>query len=465
MTTSRTRRIALLFNANKVFDRDVIAGVASYLTSSRASWDLFLEEDFRARLSGIEKWQGDGIIADFDDPAMGSALANSRVPVVAVGGSYENADDYPADLPYVATDNSKLIEAAYAHLIESGLRNFALFSLPEAQENRWAQEREKAFRALVHGDRIHAEVFRGQSTHALSWEDAVQQQIAWLHSLPKPIGIIAVTDARARQLMQACTLAGIPVPEQVALVGIDNDPLARMLTRIPLSSVVQDAQSIGRHAAHLLDQMLRGVPMAGNRILVPPAGVNEQASSRHEPARHPYVMRARHYIRQFACLGIKTEQVADYVGVSRSSLESYFRQELDCSVHDEILRVRLESASAILKTGDCNLSDVARKCGFTSSQYMHSVFKRELGCSPREYQARLLGAAPLRDDSAEAVPNYGVFPTVQPVRAERPIGLRRAKSLEAEAQRLLGLRKSNRVQPSARDSLMEIHHSLTPYGV
>jgi LacI family transcriptional regulator len=390
MWTPKTHRIALLFNANKIYDREVIAGIADFLASTRTSWDLFLEEDFRMRLAGIEKWQGDGIIADFDDPAVAAALAPCRIPVVAVGSSYENSEDYPAGVPYVATDNFKLVKLAYEHLIDAGLRNFAMFSLPEAQENRWAQEREKAFRALIRDDRLPEEVYRGQSTRAPSWDEAVQQQVAWLHSLPKPVGIIAVTDARARQLMQACSLAGIAVPEQVAVIGIDNDPLARMLTRIPMSSVIQGAQEMGRTAAHLLDQMLHGVRLPDTRILVPPAGINVLASSKHEPAKHPHVMRARHFIRQYACQGIKTDQVADYVGISRSSLESYFRQELGYSVHDEILRMRLDAATGILARGDCNLADVARKCGFTSSQYMHSVFKRELGCSPRAYQERML---------------------------------------------------------------------------
>jgi LacI family transcriptional regulator len=241
-------------------------------------------------------------------------------------------------------------------------------------------------------DRIEGEVFRGQGTSAPSWDEALQEQIAWLHSLPKPVGIIAVTDARARQLMQACLIAGIEVPEQVALIGIDNDPLARMLTRIPLSSVIQGAQEMGRAAAHLLDQAMHGVRLGDTRILVPPAGINVLASSKHEAVKHPHVMRARHFIRQFACQGIKTEQVADYVGISRSSLESHFRQELGCSVHDEILRLRLEAATSILERGECNLNDVALSCGFTSSQYMHSVFKRELGLTPRAYQDRAMQA-------------------------------------------------------------------------
>ena len=392
-------RIALLFNGNKIFDRDIIAGIGEYLSSTRAAWDLFLEEDFRCRLQGIERWQGHGIIADFDDPAACEALARVSLPVVAVGGSYADASGYPADTPYVATDNFKLVKLAYDHLIEAGLRRFACFSLPEAAVNRWAQEREKAFATLMQRDGMQGEIYRGVGTSAPSWDTAVEQQIAWLQTLPKPIGIIAVSDARARQLLQACLCAGIAVPEQVALIGIDNDPLARILTRVPLSSVIQGTREMGRTAAHLLHQMLQvggGARLAGTRILVPPAGINVLASSRHEALNHPHVMQAMHFIRQYACQGIKTEQVADYVGISRSSLEWYFRRELGRSVHDEILRFKLDAAKSMLEEQQAqgqeqarSIAEIAVCCGFTSLQYMHAVFKRELACTPREYQDRM----------------------------------------------------------------------------
>ncbi|NRR30427.1 DNA-binding transcriptional regulator [Oxalobacteraceae bacterium] len=389
MKLPTAHRIALLFNGNKIYDREIIAGIGSYLNTTRVSWELFLEEDFRCRLPGIEHWNGHGIIADFDDPEVSAALANSTLPVVAVGGSYASAADYPEGLPYVATDNFKLVQLAYAHLIEAGLNHFACFSLPEAPVNRWAQEREKAFATLLRRDHLQPEIYRGLHTSASSWDEAVEQQIAWLHSLAKPVGIIAVSDARARQLMQACRIAGIAVPEQVALVGIDNDPLARTLTPIPLSSVIQGTEEMGRTAAQLLHQMLGGAPRTAQRILVPPAGINMLASSRHERLQHPQLMQARHFIRQYACQGIKTGQVADYVGISRSSLESHFRRELGCSVHDEILRIKLEAAKAMLTREPGQIAAVALRCGFSSVQYLHAVFKRELGCTPREYAGRV----------------------------------------------------------------------------
>jgi LacI family transcriptional regulator len=390
MKTTKVHRIALLFKANMIFDHEVIAGIAGYFGNTRAAWDIFVEEDFQLRLSGIEHWQGDGIIANFDDPAVAQALSRCSVPVVAVGGSYADPANYPAGVPYVATDNFKLIELARQHLIDVGLQRFAMFSVPATEKNRWAQERENAFRSVMQGDQLEAEIFRGRETSIHSWEEAAQGQIDWLHSLPKPVGIVAVSDARARQLLQACVIAGIEVPEQVAIIGIDNDPLVRKLTRIPLSSVVQGAQEIGRAAANLIEQMLRGMRPPTTPIVVPPAGIKVQASSQYQLIKHPNVMRARHFIRQYACQGIKTEQVAKHVGVSRSSLEAAFRQELGCSVHDVILSFRLNAAKAGLEISHCSIEDVAVDSGLTSIQHMHRVFMRELGCTPRAYRDRVL---------------------------------------------------------------------------
>ncbi|WP_244816166.1 DNA-binding transcriptional regulator [Caballeronia sp. Lep1P3] len=386
---NRPHRIALLFNANKVYDREIITGIGQYLLSTRVAWDLFLEEDFRARLTGIERFDGDGIIADFDDPAVCDALAHCPLPVVAVGGSYQDASRYPALLPYIATDNAKLVSLAYTHLISAGLQRFALYSLPESRENRWAQERELAFEALMTADGLEAEIHRGLPTSAPVWSQASADLTSWLQRIEKPVGIIAVTDARARHLLQACLISGIAVPEQVAIIGIDNDPLTRSLTRIELSSVIQGTEEMGRTAAHLLHQMLGGARFAGRRILVPPVGINVLESTRHQPVASPYVMRARHYIRQYGCQGIKTEQVADYVGVSRSSLEDHFRRELGCTVHQEILKHKLQVARQLLARQDMSSAEVAIRCGFTSLQYMYAVFRRELNCTPREFQERL----------------------------------------------------------------------------
>lgn len=146
-TLPPVHRIALLFNGSKIYDRGIISGIGNYLSSTRASWDLFLEEDFLCRLRGIERWQGDGIIADFDDPLIGEALADIHLPVVAVGGSYEDARAYPKGIPYVATDNYALIKLAYEHLIEAGLTRFACSACPKPRPTAGRRSARKPFAA------------------------------------------------------------------------------------------------------------------------------------------------------------------------------------------------------------------------------------------------------------------------------------------------------------------------------
>lgn len=385
-TGSAVHRVALLFHASKSYDREVIAGIASYVNQTRVAWDLFLEEDFRFRLDGIEDWDGDGIIADFDDPEVCNVLSTMALPIVAVGGSYKDETRYPKDVAYVATDNRRLVELAFEHLVESGLTRFACYSLPESPLNRWAQEREGAFLRLSNGLHLPGQVHRGLATSAPTWNSAAHQLMDWLESLPKPIGVIAVTDARARQVMQACIMADIPVPEEVAIVGIDNDTLGQQLTRIPLSSVSQGTHEMGRMAAQRMHQMLGGAPVQAGPVVVPPAGIQRRESSRREVPHGPRVMRALHFIRQYACQGVKTEQVAAYLRLSRSSLEACFRKELGRSVHDEIMAYKLSRARVLLENAQLPASEVARLAGFGTDQYLNTVFKRELGCTPGEFR-------------------------------------------------------------------------------
>jgi LacI family transcriptional regulator len=385
-TGSAVHRVALLFHASKSYDREVIAGIGSYVNQTRVAWDLFLEEDFRFRLDGIEDWDGDGIIADFDDPEVCNVLSMMALPIVAVGGSFEDETRYPRDVAYVATDNRRLVELAFEHLVESGLTRFACYSLPESPLNRWAQEREGAFLRLTNGLHLPGQVHRGLATSAPTWNSAAHQLMEWLESLPKPIGVIAVTDARARQVMQACIMADISVPEEVAIVGIDNDTLGQQLTRIPLTSVSQGTHEMGRMAAQRMHQMLGGAPVQAGHVVVPPAGIQRRESSRREVPHGPRVMRALHFIRQYACQGVKTEQVAAYLRLSRSSLEACFRKELGRSVHDEIMAYKLSRAQALLKDAQLPASEVARQAGFGTDQYLNTVFKRELGCTPGEFR-------------------------------------------------------------------------------
>ena len=374
-------RITLLFNANKVYDRMVLQGIGEYLRTSQSVWDVYLDEDFRYRERTLEKWAGDGVIADMDDPRIVEAVGDLTVPVVGVGGSYHSADCYPA-FPYVATDNAKISQAAFEHLKNKGLENFAFYGLPESPFQRWAAEREQAFVDAVEAGGYRSDVYRGLETRPDMWRTALERLESWLQSLPRPVGIMAVTDSRARHLLQVCRKPGLMVPDEVAIVGVDNDDVARFVSTIPLSSVEQATREMGVRAARLLHRMLAGFKVTREPSIVPPVGIIERASSDYQAAKDPQVIQALHYIRKYACQGIKVEHVAAFVGRSRSSLERRFRAERGHSIHQEIHTARLGRACELLRNTDMPIADVASDCGFPSVQYLYTVFKKHTGLTP-----------------------------------------------------------------------------------
>ncbi|WP_026959727.1 MULTISPECIES: XylR family transcriptional regulator [Aliagarivorans] len=378
-------KITLLFNANKVYDREVIHGIGDYLQASQCDWDIFLEEDFRTRISGLQHWVGDGIIADFDDPQVEQALTGVKVPVVAVGSSYEDEQKYPK-FPYVATDNRALVQSAYEHLKSKGLEYFAYYGLPLTEQTRWAAEREMIFPELVAADGYECAVYRGMETTPESWQYSMNRLADWVQSLPKPVGILAVTDARARHLLQVCDHLGIIVPDKVSVIGIDDEDLTRHLCRVSLSSVAQGCRAMGFQAAKLLHRQLQGQDLGAIRHLVTPEKVVERQSTDFKALKDPYVIQAMHFIRHNACKGIKVEQVLDYVKVSRSNLEKRFKEDIGHSVHQEIHCAKLEQAMSLLRNTDLSTADIAELCGYPSLQYMYAVFKKDLNLTPKAYR-------------------------------------------------------------------------------
>ena len=377
--------ITLFFNANKVYDRQVIEGVGHYLQSSKVDWDVYLEEDFSCRLENISEWVGDGIIADFDDIEIQKTLENSCIPVVGVGGSYRNDGDYPK-VPYVATDNYQLIKAAYEHLRQKGLERFAYYGVPIDENHRWALERERAIVEITKEEGYDCQIYRGHTTSPETWQYAMNRLTDWLQNLPSHVGIVAVTDSRARHLLQACDHLGIEVPDRISVIGIDDDDIARHLSRISLSSVTQGCFEMGYRAAKLLHKKLNNIDIGNKRILVPPAGVASRQSSDYKSLRDAHVIQAMHFIRQYAIKGIKVEQVTDYVGISRSNLEHRFQAERGHSIHTEIHNEKLSRACKMLEETNVPPVEVASICGYPSLQYMYAVFKKHFNQTPKAYR-------------------------------------------------------------------------------
>ena len=382
----RRYKISIIFNANKVYDRGVICGIGEYFQASQCDWDIYIEEDFYSRHRNLKLDACDGIIADFDDPALEDVLSQSDAVVVGVGGSYHSDADYPK-VPYIATDNHHLVEQAFKHLRSKGLENFAFYGLPENQKHRWAAEREYAFKSILTSQGCSGSVYQGYETNPENWTYTINRLADWLQSFSEPTGIIAVTDSRARHLLQVCDHLRIMVPDKIAVIGIDNEELTQYLSRVSLSSVEQGTKQMGYEAAKLLHQRLSGKLMHNPRLLIPSVKVHERQSTDYKPYKDPYVIQAMHYIRLNACKGIKVEQVLSHVGISRSNLESRFKSETDHSIHQEIHNIKLEKAKELLTGTSLAIQEIAEVCGYPSLQYMYSVFKKECDITPKDYRS------------------------------------------------------------------------------
>ncbi|MDG2961286.1 DNA-binding transcriptional regulator [Bisgaard Taxon 10/6] len=378
-------RIALLFNANKVYDREVIEGVGQYIQASQCLWNIFIEDDFVYRKESLHHLEIDGIIADFDDPETVAMLEHTAIPVIAVGGSYQNPAFYPHH-PYVATDNYALVETAFLHLKQKGINQFAFYGLPAETPKHWSQERKNAFMRLMRDYGHQTYIYLGEQAHSDNWL-AVQSKLCdWISHLPPHTGIIAVTDARARHLLQACEYLNIAVPDELCIIGIDNEELIQYLSRVSLSSVVQGTNQIGYQAAKLLDQLLKGQAVASTPILVPPLRVEQRRSTDYRSLHDPLVIQAMHYIRHHATQGIKTEQVLDHLRISRSNLEQRFKAEMNKTIHQVIHEEKLDRAKNMLKFTDIPIQEIAEICGYPSLQYFYAVFKKEHRQTPKEFR-------------------------------------------------------------------------------
>ncbi|STO55331.1 AraC family transcriptional regulator [Canicola haemoglobinophilus] len=384
--SEQSYKIALLFNANKVYDRGVIEGIGQYIQASQSTWDIFMEDDFTYHKEEIKNLSIDGIIADFDDIETAKLLDNIDVPIIAVGGSYQNPQHYP-DLPYVATNNYALVEMAFLHLKQKGINQFAFYGYPTQSPKHWAIERQKAFVDLMQKYDHQPYYYLGDKVNSQNWAESQAKLCEWLTTLPTHTGIIAVTDARARHLLQACEHLKIVVPDQLCIIGIDNEELIQYLSRISLSSVVQATRQIGYQAAKLLDQKLAGKIISHKPLLIPPVKVEERRSTDYRSLQDPLVIQAMHFIRHRACQGIKVEQVLDHLRISRSNLEQRFKQEIDKTIHQVIHEEKLNRAKYMLRFTEISTQEIAEICGYPSLQYFYAVFKKEYGKTPREFRA------------------------------------------------------------------------------
>jgi len=210
----------------------------------------------------------------------------------------------------------------------------------------------------------------------------------WIESLPKPVGIMAAYDVRALEVLDAVRSLGLACPDDVAVIGVDNDEVLCDLAAPALSSVNQNLECIGYEAARLLAARMAGHADAAASLFIPPLGVAVRRSTDVLAVDDPDVRRGLRLIRAKACDGLTPDDVATATDLPRRSLDRQFTKLLGRSIHDEIARTKLQAAKRLLAETDLKLSAVAARCHFAHAAQLCNVFKRTLAETPTEYRRR-----------------------------------------------------------------------------
>jgi LacI family transcriptional regulator len=387
-------RVAVVIEASNAYARGLLAGIHRHVREHEP-WTVFLPEHGRGAppLEQLAGWRGDGVIARVETPAIAAVLSRvskkQTIPIIDV-----SAARLLPTVPYVETDDKAIGRVAADHFAERDFRHYGFVGDPRF---RWSENRCRAFTAAVNARGHAVDVFPGAAgrrgrPRAKAVGDPPDDDEAieeWLQALPKPVAVFACYDIRGRQVLEACRRAGIEVPDQVAVLGVDNDDLLCGLASPPLSSIIPDAAGAGRLAASLLERLMQRERLEREEWLLPPLGIATRQSTDVLAIDDDLVVAAVRVIRDHACRGIRVAAVVASLKTSRRVLEHRFVQRIGHTPHEEIARVQFRRVEQLLLETDLPLATIAARCGFQHPEYMTVAFTRRYGLPPSRWRKQL----------------------------------------------------------------------------
>lgn len=382
-------RVALLIESSRAYGRGLLRGIAKYARLHQP-W-VFLHEE-RAMGDDAPHWftsgSCDGILARAESSQILARVEALGLPTVDLNGVRPIRG-----VPMIQTDQHAVAIMAADHLLDRGFQRFGYCGIVGAN---YSVDRLRYFRAMMRaaGYGVHVYEAPGPITHSAgvlprpASDPADEGKLSqWLRSLPRPIGLLACNDIRGQQVLNACRAEAIRVPEEVAVLGVDNDELLCELSVPPMSSIIPNTHRIGYEAAAILDAMMTGDgPPPAEATYVEPIGVVTRASTDVVATDDDVVAQTLHFIRHHACEGIDVHDIVAHLAISRSTLERRFARVVGHSPKDEIVRVRLDRVKQLLVESDFTLERVAEMAGFKHHEYLSTLFRSRVGITPGAFR-------------------------------------------------------------------------------
>jgi LacI family transcriptional regulator len=406
-----TPRVILLLSPGAGYDRGLFHGIARYVRHY-GSWTFLpfweqrgmphalpLELDIEsARLKcgrdqsksithEIKHLGVTGVIGRLVAPELIAAICALNLPAVGM----DLSDDQLADsrlagrICEILPDSHKVGRMAAEHLLERGFWRFAFCGHPK--NPNWSRHRCDGFSERLKEADFTCDIYQPpKSRSTLFWHREHPAMISWIQSLQKPVGIMAANDIRGRQVIEACALGKIHVPNEVAVVGVDDDQVLSELSNPPLSSIALNGDQGGYQAAELLHRMMLGQVTESEHILVDPLWVVSRLSTDVIAVEDRDVAETVRYIRENARRPMQIAEVVKHAGISRRALEIRFHRSLGWSIREEIERVRIGLAKRLLAETDLSVRKIAENTGFSGEVYLGKVFRRVTTTTLAQYR-------------------------------------------------------------------------------
>ncbi len=386
MRTFEPKRVLLWIESSRAYGRGCLLGIADYCRTHDPWRLIHVERDLEQSVpSFLAEMRFDGVISRSENREIAEGLESLGVPIVDLRGAIQPTHGHMID-----TDPAGCSELAFEHFWERGLATMAFCGYEGVD---WSDRRRDAFVSLAGERGIRPLVFqslaqperRGTLWHEAQGEREDPGLSEWLRALPKPIAVFAANDVRGRQVLAACSASGIAVPEQVAVLGVDNDEVICELSHPQLSSIEPDTAAIGYAGAKTLDRLMSregaGAKPTALR-LIRPSGVMTRLSTDIAAIDDLAVGEAVSIIRERGGNISTVDELASAVGVSRATLERRFRDSLGRSPRQEIDRVRLDRARMLVRRTTYPLHRIAQMVGYSNSSRLLDAYRRRFGVTP-----------------------------------------------------------------------------------
>jgi len=375
-------KVALFLETSRHYGRELTNGIIRY-SRLFGPWSFYRDDQFyinrasKKDLSYLKSWGVEGIITrDFKGVA---SLLDLDVPIITA----INLGQLETHVQ-IRADNEFIGKLAFEYFLNKGFKEFAFCGFSNMP---WSMIRQTGFDQTAHQNKFKTHTFNSPSSgRMLHRNDEYMKLAKWLKKLPKPIGLFCCNDDRGYDAIEACRIANLKVPYEIAVLGVDNDNQTCETSNPPLSSLFLGVEKAGFDAAACLHKLMMGKHVDFEEIVVSPVSIIERHSTDIMAIQDENVTNALQFIHEHSRQLIQAEEVASAVGISRRSLEKKFHYTLGHSIFEEIRRYRIETICKLLIETDMSISEIALMLGYNDSDHIARFFKKEKNITPKQFR-------------------------------------------------------------------------------